>query len=48
MYTSGYEKKMVDSVTVYYSGEIPPEVLRRADVTVTFIRDPEAVEDKFN
>ncbi len=30
------------------SGETPPEVLRRADITVTFIRDPEAVEDKFN
>ncbi len=48
MYTSGYEKKMVDRVTVYYSGEIPPEVLRRGDVTVSFIHDPEAVEDEFN
>ncbi len=30
------------------SGETPPEVLRRGDVAVSFIRDPEAVEDEFN
>lgn len=30
------------------SGETPPEVLCRADITVIFIRDPKATEDEFN
>ena len=32
---------------VYYSGETPPEVICREDITVEFVRDPEKVEEKF-
>ncbi len=37
--------EMTFDVTVYYSSEEPPEVLVREGVTLTFIHDPEAVEN---
>lgn len=44
-----YDKNnMTYDVTVYYSGENPPEVVCREGISVSLIKDPEEVEKQFN